>query len=324
MKLRTLLLTSLLSLAGLLCAAQAASSAEDWPGTKPLRFEVGSAAGGVLDFVARELANHLSASIGVPVVVENRLGAGGNIAAGVVAKALPDGHTLLFTGSKQVVNPTLLPNPGFDYERDFTPVSMVVSVKMLLAASPSFPGKTIADVIAMAKQKPGAVSIAIGAIGTPPHLAAEMLAQYENINLTFVPYDGVAQTLPDLMANRVDLAVGALSTMLPHVRSGALKALAMIGPQRSALAPDLPTSAEEGFPEIQIDAWMCILATGGTPASVVTRLDQEFAKTLALPEVRDIFTRRGLEIIHLNPQQLGDFLHSESTRYAGLLKHSRY
>jgi tripartite-type tricarboxylate transporter receptor subunit TctC len=297
--------------------------AENWPGTKPLRFEVGSAAGGVLDFVPRELSTYLTASLGVPVVVENRLGAGGNVAAGAVARAEPDGHTLLVTGSKQVVNPTLLPNPGFDYERDLTPVSMVVSAKMLFVAAPSFPAKSIADVIALAKQQPKSVSIAIGAIGTPPHLAAEMLAQLENVNLAFVPYQGVAQTLPDLMANRVNVAFGAISTMLPQVRGDTLKGLAVLSPQRSTLAPDIPTSAEVGFPELQIDGWICIMATGGTPAPIVARLDEEIGKVLALPEVRDAFAKRGVEVFHQNPQQLGDFLHSEGARYAGLLKHSQ-
>jgi tripartite-type tricarboxylate transporter receptor subunit TctC len=317
MKLRTLLLM------GFLCAVQAASGAENWPGTKPLRFEVGSAAGGVLDFVPRELSDHLSASIGVPVVVENRPGAGGNIAAAVVARAAPDGHTLLVTGSKQVVNPTLLPDPGFDYARDLMPVSMVVSAKMLLVASPSFPAKNITDVIKIAKQKPKSVSIAIGAIGTPPHLAAEMLAQFEDIDLNFVPYDGVAPTIPDLMASRVDVAFGAISTFLPQVRSGALKALAVISPQRSTLAPDIPTSAEAGLPELQIDGWICIMATGGTPAPIVARLDEEIAKALALPEVRDAFAKQGVEIFHLNPRQLGEFLQSEAARFASLLRHSR-
>jgi tripartite-type tricarboxylate transporter receptor subunit TctC len=320
MKLRSLLLTGFLYAA---LAVQAASGAENWPGTKPLRLEVGSAAGGVLDFVPRELSDYLSASIGVPVVVENRPGAGGNIAAAVVARAAPDGHTLLVTGSKQVVNPVLLPNPGFDYQRDLIPVSMVATAKMVLVASPSFPSQNIGDVIAVAKKKPKSVSIAIAVIGTPPHLAAEMLAQLENIDLTFVPYDGVAPTIPDLMAGRVDLEFGAMSTVLPQVRSGELKALAVISPQRSALAPEIPTSAEEGFPELQIDGWICIMTTGGTPAPIVARLDEVIAKALASPQVRDAFAKQGVEIFHLNPQQLGKFLQSESARFAGLLKHSR-
>ena len=141
----------------------------------------------------------------MPVVVENRPSAGGNLAGAVVARAEPDGHTLLVTGSNLVVNPTLLPNPGFDYERDLLPVSMVVKSKLLLVASPSFPANSITDVIALAKQKPKSVSIAISPIGTPNHLAAEMLAQFGGVDLNFVAYNGIGQAMPDLIAGRVDL-----------------------------------------------------------------------------------------------------------------------
>jgi tripartite-type tricarboxylate transporter receptor subunit TctC len=310
-------------LVSLLCVTQAAAGPQDWPGTKPIRFEAGSAAGGVIDFVPRELSNYLSASIGVPVVVEDRPGAGGNIAAGVVAKADPDGHTLLVTGSNQVVNPTLLPNPGFDYQRDFVPVSMVLVAKMRLVASPSFPAKNTTDVIRIAIQKPKSVSIAISVIGSPNHLGAEMLAQYGKIDLTFVPYDGMAQAIPDLIAGRVDLGVGATSSLLPQVRSGALKALAVLSQQRSPLAADIPTAAEAGLPELQLDGWICVMGTGGTSAPIVARLDEEFAKALALPEVRNAFAKQGLENFHLGPRQLGEFLQSEAARFASLLQHSR-
>ena len=316
-KLGALLLTSLL------CAAQAASGAESWPGTMPLKFEVIAAAGGLSDLAARELSNYLPGFIGVPVVVENRPGAGGNIAAAVVARAAPDGHTLLVTSTNQAVNPTLLPNPGFDYQRDLAPVSMVVSAKLLLVASPSFPAKNITDVIAMAKQKPRSVSIATSAIGTPNYLAAEMLAQYRNVDLIIVPYNVVTQAIPDLMANRVDLGIGTIPALLPQVRSGALKALAVTSPPRSRLAPDIPTSAEAGLPELQIDGWVCIMATGGTPAPIIARLDQEIAKALALPEVRDAFAKQGVEIFHMGPDELGKFLQSETARFSSLLAHSR-
>jgi tripartite-type tricarboxylate transporter receptor subunit TctC len=310
-------------LATLACVASAAIAAQTWPGTKPLKFEVISAAGGLPDFVPRELSNYLSASIGVPAVVENRPGAGGNIAAGVVAKAEPDGHTLLSTSLNQAVNPTLLPNPGFDYERDLVPVSMVVATKMLLVASPTFPAKNITDLIAIAKRKPKSVSMAVPTIGSPNHLGAEMLAQYGNVDLTFVSYDGMSQAIPDLMAGRVDLAVGAMSSFLPHVRSGALKALAVLSPQRSRFAPEIPTAAEAGLPQLQLDGWICIMATGGTPAPIVARLDEEIAKALALPEVSDAFAKQGVETFHMGPQQLGEFLHSEAARFGSLLAHSR-
>lgn len=315
MKLATVLLTTLI------CTAPVA--ADEWPGTMPLKFEVIGAAGGLVDYVPRELATALSASIGVPVVVENRPGAGGNIAAGVVARAAPDGHTFLVTSTNQAVNPTLLPNPGFDYERDLAPVAMLVSAKLLLVAAPSFPAKSITDVLDLAKQKPKSVSIAVPAIGTPNHLAAEMLAQYGHVDLTFVPYDGIALALPDLMANRVDLAAGAISTMLPLVRGGALKALAVISPQRSPIALDIPTSAESGLPELQIDNWICIMGTGGTPAPIITRLDGEIAKALAQPAVRSFFAKQGVETFYMSSRQLGKFLQSEAARFRSLLRHSQ-
>ena len=310
-------------LLGVLIGAAQPAGAQSWPGAKPLRFEVIGAAGGLVDFAPRELSNDLSASIGVPVVVENRPGAGGNIAAGVVAKADPDGHTLLVTSTNQAVNPTLLPNPGFDYGRDLVPVSMVVASKLLLVASPSFPAKDITDVIKIAKQKPKSVTIATPAIGTPNHLAAEMLAQYGDVDLIIVPYDVVTKAVPDVMANRVDLAVGSISALLPQVRSGALKALAVISPQRSPLAPEIPTSAEAGLPELQIDNWICIMGTGGTPDPIIARLDDEIAKALALPEVHDAFAKQGVEIFYMNSKRLGNFLQSEAVRFSSLLEHSR-
>jgi tripartite-type tricarboxylate transporter receptor subunit TctC len=309
-------------LAALIGATQPAG-AQSWPGTTPLRFESITAPGGLVDFVPRQLSSYLSASIGVPVVVENKPGGGGNVAAAVVARAAPDGHTLLVTATNQAVNPTLSPNPGFDYERDLVPVSMTVAAKLLLVASPSFPAKDITDVIKIAKQKPKSVSIAIPPVGSANHLAAEMLAQYGNIDLVIVPYDVITRAIPDLMADRVDLAVGSLPALLPQVRSGALKALAVISPQRSPLAPEIPTSAEAGLPEMQIDNWICIMGTGGTPAPIIARLDQEIAKALALPEVRDAFAKQGVEIFYMNSERLGEFLHSEAMRFSGLLKHSR-
>jgi tripartite-type tricarboxylate transporter receptor subunit TctC len=309
-------------LATVICAAAVAFGADAWPGTKPIRFVVGGAAGGFTDIVPRDLSNYISASIGVPVVVEDRPGAAGNIAAAVVARAEPDGHSLLVISLAQAVNPTLFPNPGFDYARDLVPVAMTVSTKMLLVASPSFPAKNITDVIAIAKQKPKSVKIAIPAIGTPNHLAAEMLAQYGNVDLIIVPYNGIAKAIPDVMENRVDLTVGSIAALLPHVHDGGLKALAVTSAQRSRLAPEIPTSAEAGLPEMQIDAWICIMGTGGTPMPIIARLDGEFAKALALPRVRDAFARLGIETFYMNSEELGAFLRSEAARFSSLLKHS--
>jgi len=202
-------------------------------------------------------------------------------------------------------------------------VSMVVSAKILLVATPALAANNITDVVAIAKQKPKAVSMAISPIGTPNHLAGEMLAQYGDIDLTFVPYDGMTQAVPDLVAGRVDLGAGSMPILLPMVRSGALKPLAILSPQRSSLTPDIPTSAEAGLPALQIDGWLCFMTTGGTPAPVIARLDEEIAKALQLPEIRDSVAKQGAEVFHLGPAELGEFLKSESTRFAKLLEHSR-
>jgi tripartite-type tricarboxylate transporter receptor subunit TctC len=317
MKLCGQLLAGLLAIAP--TAAGAQIGAQDWPAAKALRFVTTSAAGGATDIVPRLLSSRLSAAFGVPVIVENRPGAGGNIAAAIVARAQPDGHMLLSTGSNQAVNPTLLPDPGFDYQRDLVPVSMVVSAKILLVAAPAFAGNTITDIIRLAKQRPKSVSIAISPIGTPNYLTAEMLAQYGGIDLTFVPYDGIAKAIPDLIANRVDLGAASVATLLPLVRSGALKGLAVTSPPRSPLAPDIPTTAEAGLPELQIDGWLCLMTTGGTPAPVIARLDEEIGKVLALPEIHDALANQGIEVFHLDPAQLGAFLQSEAERFSSLL-----
>lgn len=317
MRLRAVLLI------GLAFVACGASRAENWPGTKPFKFETVASAGGITDLVPRELSNYLSASLAVPVVVENRPGGAGNVAAAAVAKAAPDGHAILVTGVNQVVNPILLPNPGFDYERDLAPVAMAVSAKLLLVASPKFPVNNIADIIKTARKAPKSVSVAVTIVGSPAFLAAEMLSQLGKVDLTLVPYEGTPQALPDLMSNRVNLAFGAISTLLPLVRSRAVRPLAVISPQRSPLAPDIPTSAEAGLPELQLDNWICFMTTGGTPAPIIARLDTAIGKVLTLPEVRDAFAKQGVETFYMNAQQLGPFMHAEAARFGDLLKRSR-
>jgi tripartite-type tricarboxylate transporter receptor subunit TctC len=200
---------------------------------------------------------------------------------------------------------------------------MVVSAKMILAASPTFAGNNITDVIKIAKEKPKSVSIAISPIGTPNHLGAEMLAQLPDIDLTFVPYGGIAQSMSDLMSGRVDLAVAAMPSLLPHVRAGKLKALAVTSTTRSDMAPDIPTSAEAGLAGVQVDAWICLMTTGGTPPPVIAQMDREIAKVLAMPEVKEAFAKQGVEILHMGPETLGKYMDSEKARFASLLKNSR-
>ena len=230
---------------------------------------------------------------------------------------------LLVTGSNQVVNPTLLPNPGFDYADDLAPVSMLVASKLLLVASPSFPAKN--------HHRPDQHGAAKAEVREHRDLGdrhaqssgSGNAGAIRRVDLTFVPYDGAGQAIPDLIAGRVDLTVAALSTLLPQVRTGALKALAITSPQRSPLCSRHTDRGGSRIAELQLDGWICVLTTGGTPAPIVARLDRSSPKSWRCPQLRDAFAKVGVETFHMNPNQLGAFLHAEAARYSGLLKHSR-
>ncbi len=307
---------------GVVLIASAPSGAQDWP-QRPLRIMVIAAPGGLPDAMARLVAKHLTTALGQPVVVENRPGSGGNMAAQAVAKAAPDGYTLLLTGTNHATNPTLIPDAGFDYERDLAPVTMVAEANMLLVAHPSLPANNVVELVALAKQKPNSIAVAISPIGTPNHLGAELLAQQAGIELTFVPYPGIGPATPDLLAGRVQIAISAMSSMYPHVAAGTVKALAVTRPVRSPFAPTIPTVAESGLPGFDVNAWVCLMATGGTPAPIIARLNAEVRKMMALPEVRDSFAKQGLEASTMSPEQLGAYIKTEATRWAGVLKNAK-
>ena len=310
------------SVVSALCATFASSPAQDWP-QRPLRMMVIAAPGGLPDAMARLVAKHLTTALGQPVVVENRPGAGGNMAAQAVAKAAPDGYTLLLTGTNHATNPTLIPDAGFDYERDLAPVTMVAQANMLLVAHPSLPANNVAELVALAKQKPGSIAIAMSPIGTPNHLGAELLAQRAGIDLTFVLYPGIGPAMPDLLAGRTQIAISAMSSMHPHVAAGTLKALAVTRPVRSPFAPDIPTVAESGIPGFDVNAWVCLMVTGGTPAPIIARLNAEVRKMMELPEVRESFAKQGLETSTMSPEELGAYIKTESEKWSNVLKSAK-
>ena len=307
---------------GIALGAQASADAQDWP-QRPLRILVIASPGGLPDAMARLVAKHLTTSLGQPVVVENRPGAGGNMAALGVAKAPPDGYTLLLTGTNQALNPTLIPDPGFDYERDLAPVTMVAEANMLLVAHPSLPANNVKELVALAKQKPNSIAIAISPIGTPNHSGAELLMQMAGIELTVVPYPGIGTATPDLLAGRVHLAISAMSSMFPHVAAGNVKALAVTRPVRSPFAPEIPTVAEQGLPGFDVNAWVCLMATGGTPEPIIARLNAEVRNMMALPEVRENFAKQGLEVSTMSPAELGAYIKTESQKWANVLKNAK-
>lgn len=297
-------------------------AAQDWP-RKPIRLLVGLTPGGFPDITARTVATNLSTSLGQPVVVENRPGGGGNIATVAVAKAAPDGYTLLLTGGSHTINATLLPNPGFDYARDLAPVTMLAEASMMLVATASLPASNLGDIVALARQKPRELAIAISAVGTPNHLGAELLAQMTGADLTFIPYNGIGPAIPDLVQGRVHLTVGSILSVMPLIKAGSVKPIAVLQKIRSPFAPQVPTSGEAGLPGYEISAWSCLLAPTGTPPAIINRLNEEIRKIMALPAVKDQFAKLGAEPRTSSPDELASILKVETARWAKALKEAK-
>jgi tripartite-type tricarboxylate transporter receptor subunit TctC len=298
------------------------SQAQQYP-AKPVKVVVGYSAGGAVDIVARTLGQSLSASLGQPFVVENKPGAGTNIAVRSVIDAPADGYTLLLAANALAANMALYTPAPFDAEKDLVPVSLVGRVPVVIAANPSAPYSTVAQLIAAAKAKPGTVSFASPGNGSTPHMAGELFARAAGINLQHVPYRGGAQAITDVIGGQVPLlAVNALEAK-PHVASGKLKILAVLSPQRSPIFPDAPTIAQSGYPGFEASVWYALMAPAGTPKQVVDKLHAEVQKALATSEVRERMTAVGGEVIPGSQADLAKLLRSERQRYANLVREAK-
>jgi tripartite-type tricarboxylate transporter receptor subunit TctC len=293
-----------------------------WP-DKPIKIVVIANAGGFPDIAARTIAPHLSRALGQQVLVENRPGAGGNIATHAVAKAAPDGHTLLLTGNNHAVNQTLLPNPGFDYKTGLASISMLAETSIVLISRPSFEANDFAGIASLAKKDPKALSIAVTAIGTPGHLAAELYTKLSGLDPILVPYTGIAPALTDVMSGQVQMAFASLTGTAGLISGGRLKALAVAGSKRSVFAPQIPSSTEAGLAGFDVKSWVCLMTTGGTPTEVVRRLNAEVRTILALPEVQESFKAQGTEIWATTPDELDSILVQEAQRWANTLKNAK-
>jgi tripartite-type tricarboxylate transporter receptor subunit TctC len=294
------------------------AQAQDWP-QRPLRFVVITPAGGAPDYVARTLASRMSGLLGQPIVVENRPGGGGNIATAAVANAAPDGYTFLITGNNHAVNPILLPNPGFDYVRSFAPVGLIASGNYLLVASPSLAAKNVSEVLALARAKPGALSFAVTQIGTPAHLGAELFLQLGKVNMTIIPYTGVAPAMSDLLNSRVDLMISAFPAVIGLIDSKQIKALAVTRSTRSPVFPNVPTIAESGLPDFDLSGWICLMAPAGTSPAIIARINALMHQVLAEKEVTEAFAEQGLDVKPSSPEELANFMQREEQQWAGVL-----
>jgi tripartite-type tricarboxylate transporter receptor subunit TctC len=292
-----------------------------WP-EKPVRLVVSYPPGGTVDAVARIIAPKLSAKLGQPVVIDNRGGAGGAIGGDLVAKSAPDGYTVMLDASNHAQNPALRKMP-FDTLRDLAPVSLLVKVPNVLVVNPSAPMRSVADLIAQAKAKPGGINYASSGNGSAQHLAGELFASMAGVQITHVAYKGGGPALTDVMSGHVPVFFASLASSLPFIQGGKLRALAVTGKTHSPALPQLPTVAEAGLPGYEVYEWNAVFVPAGTPAPVVERLSKEFSATLKDPEVRTRLEALGAEVIGSSPAELDSFRRAEIAKWTRLAKDNK-
>ncbi len=316
---RSLLLGATAVAMGLAAPVQAQS----FP-SKPIRLVIPFAPGGVVDLTARQIGPKLSEAIGQPVLIENRSGAGGTLAADHVAKSAPDGHTLLFAFDSHAVNPHIYKSElRYDTFKDFAPVTFVGSIPLLLATSPAYPAQDMPAFLNLARNKPGSVSYASVGAGSSGHLAAEQLKLLAKVDMLHVPFKGGAPALAALMGEQVQLIVFAAGAGVPLVRGGKIKPLAVSGKQRSSAMPNVPTMAEAGYPQLDSGAWMGLLAPAGTPAAVIGRLNAEVAKVLKDPELIKKLADQAVELSSSTPEQFGALVRSEHDKWGKVIRDAK-
>jgi tripartite-type tricarboxylate transporter receptor subunit TctC len=289
--------------------------------TRPIRLVVPSSAGaGVTDIMARLLGRHLSARIGQQIVIDNRPGASGILGSEVVSRAAPDGYTLLIANVSLVVNPFLYPKMPYDPLTDFMPVTMVNSAPLLLVVHPSIAARSVTELITYAKLHPGQLNYGSGGLGSTPYLAAELFKSLSGIDVLHVPYKGGAPALSDLVGGQLSFMIENMPGTMPYVMAGTLRAIAITSPQRSPLAPELPTVIEAGVPGYEMSGWNGIFAVKGTPPEIVERLHSEVAKILRSPEVRRELTALGAEPVGDTPDEFGAFLKADMARWGKIIQ----
>ncbi len=306
----------------LLITALAASGAhaQNYP-SKPLRIIVPFAAGGGADLVARTVGAKLTESLGQPVLVDNRTGAAGTIGADIAAKAPPDGHTLLLgSNGPLAINPSLYAKLPYDASRDFAPVALVTVMPFLLVTHPSLPVKSLKDLVALAKAKPGELNYGSPGSGSSTHLANELLKSMTGISITHVPYKGVAPAAIDLISGQVQMMSGDLSTLLPHVKSGRMRALAVTSARRSTLLPHMPTVVESGVPGYDASGWFGVLVPAGTPMAVIERLHASIVKGVAAADARERLAALGGDVATGTPMDFAAHLKTEAAKWGKVIR----
>lgn len=287
---------------------------------RPIRLIVPSSSGGGGDTIARLVAQGLADRLGRQVVVENRPGAGGIIGYEIVAKAPADGYTLLFCAPTLAINPSTYKKVPYDAMRDFAPITQAVFTPHLMIIHPSVPARTVKEMIAFARGRPGAVLYASGGHGTAPHLAMELFALMAQIRMTHVPYKGASPGVVDLIAGQVAIMAPAMIAVTPHVRAGKLRALGVTSANRVAAAPDIPTIAEGGLPGYETVVWYGLLAPAGTPQDIIARLHKESVAILRAPDSAERIASTGAEVLASSPEEFGALIKAETAKWAKVAK----
>ena len=304
------------------CVAPQPAAAQNYP-AKSVRFIVPFAPGGPTDIFGRAISQKLTESMGQSFVVDNRGGAGGNIGAEMVAKAAPDGYTLLMgTVGTHAINPGLYAKVGFDALKDFAPITLVADAPTLLAVHPSVPAKTVKELVALAKARPNQLSYGSAGNGASNHLAGVLLCMMAGIQMTHIPYKGSGAALIDVIAGNIPVMFNNPASIMPHVKEGRLRPLAVSSLTRSKLLPDMPTLAETGVPGFEVRSWHGAFAPAGTPRDIVNRLNAEMVKALAQPDVRERFTSQGVELVGNKPEEFAAFIQSEHAKWGKVVRAS--
>lgn len=302
------------------CLAAGIALAQNGYPHKPIRIVVPVAAGGGTDYTARLIGQKLSEAWGQPVIVDNRPGAAGNLGVELASKATPDGYTLVMPITSFPINPSLYAKLPFNTVKDFAPVVLVASAPLLLVVNPSVPAKSVKDLVALAKAKPGQMNYANSGSGTTAHLAGELFKRMAGVEIVSIAYKGGGPAVIDLIAGQVQVYFSTIPAALQQVKAGKLRALAVTSSKRVTELPDMPTVSESGLPGFEVVGWFGLFAPAGTPLPVITRLNGEIVRILNVPEVRERFSGHGLIPGGGTPQELGQFLQAQIAKWGKLVK----
>jgi tripartite-type tricarboxylate transporter receptor subunit TctC len=288
--------------------------------TRPVKIQIITSPGGSADLIGRVIAEKLGVMTGRTYIVENRAGAGGNVASEYVARSAPDGNTLLITANNHNVNPVIYAKVPYDPEKDFVPIIQVGQGPSVLAVHPSIKINTVQELIAMAKAKPNTYSYGSGGIGNPGHIQGELLKHLTGIDILHIAYKGAGPAMADAVAGQIPIVFGSMSSALPFVKSGKLKVLGITSAKRSPLAPELPTIAEGGVAGFEYDLWWGVFAAAGTPTALVNQYNEDIAKILAMPDVRERMLSNGIEPVGKSSSDFGNFIKNDLAKAKNLAR----